>query len=140
MKLYGICVWKYLIETINENSQEQDGEEEPKRSKRARIEKSFGPDFFMYMLEGEPWTFKEVVNSTEGLMWKEAIKSEIESILHNHTWDLVDLQSGCKPLNSKWVFKRKMKVDGSIVGISNGPGWVGRPDQVRPAARFGPDL
>ena len=47
-------------------------------------------------------------------MWKEAIKSEIDSILHNHTWELVDLPSGCKPLSSKWIFKRKRKLDGSI--------------------------
>ena len=66
------------------------------------------------MLEGEPQTFKEAVNSTESLMWKEAIKSEIYSILHNHTWELVDLPPGCKPLSFKWVFKRKRKVDGSI--------------------------
>ena len=66
------------------------------------------------MLEGEPQTYKEAVNSTESLMWKEAIKSEIDSILHNHTWELVDLPSGCKPLSSKWIFKRKRKVDGSI--------------------------
>ena len=54
------------------------------------------------------------MNSTKGLMWKEAIKSEIDSILHNHTWKLGDLPLGCKPLSSKWVFKRKRKVDGSI--------------------------
>ena len=66
------------------------------------------------MLEGEPQTYKEAVNSTESLMWKEAIKSEIDSIPHNHTWELVDLPSGCKPLSSKWIFKRKRKVDGSI--------------------------
>ena len=59
--------------------------------------KSFGPDFLMYVLEGEPQTFKEAVNSIEGLMWKEAIKSEIDSILHNHTWELVVLPLGCKP-------------------------------------------
>ncbi|RVW26496.1 Retrovirus-related Pol polyprotein from transposon TNT 1-94 [Vitis vinifera] len=74
--------------------------EEPSSSKR--------------MLESEPQTFKEAVNSTEGLMWKEAIKSEIDSILQNHTWELVDLPPGCKPLSSKWIFKRQMKVDGSI--------------------------
>ena len=66
------------------------------------------------MLEGEPQTFKEVVNSIESLMWKETIMSEIDSILHNHTWELVDLPPGCKPLSSQWVFKRKRKVDGSI--------------------------
>ena len=107
---------KRVLETIHENSQDEDtdGEVEPRRSKRARTEKSFGPDFLTYMLEGEPQTYKEAVNSTESLMWKEAIKSEIDSILHNHTWELVDLPSGCKPLSSKWIFKRKRKVDGSI--------------------------
>ena len=48
------------------------------------------------------------------LMYKGAIKSEIDSILNNHTWELVDLPLGCKPLSSKYVFKRKSKVDGSI--------------------------
>ena len=47
-------------------------------------------------------------------MWKEAIKSEIDFILQNHTWELVDLPPGCKPLGSKWIFKRKIKADGSI--------------------------
>ena len=55
---------KRVLATINENSQDQDGEVEPRRSKRARIEKSFGPDFLMYVLEGKPRTFNEVVNST----------------------------------------------------------------------------
>ena len=46
--------------------------------------------------------------------WKEAVSSEIESILQNHTWELVDLPSSCKPLGYKWIFKRKLKADGSI--------------------------
>ena len=54
------------------------------------------------------------MNYTKSLMWKETIKSEIDSVLHNHTWELVDIPSGGKPLSSKWVFKRKRKVDGSI--------------------------
>ena len=59
------------------------------------------------MLEGEPQNIKEAMNSMEGLMWKEVIKSEIDSIPHNYTWELVDLLPGCKPLSSKWVFNRK---------------------------------
>ena len=107
---------KRAFETINENSQDgnDSSEVEPRCSKRARVEISFGPDFMTYMLEGEPRTYKEAVNSTEGLMSKEALDSEIESILHNHTWELLDLPPGCKPLSSKLVFKRKNKVDGSI--------------------------
>ena len=54
------------------------------------------------------------MNSIDGLMWKEAIDSEIESILHNHTWELVELPLGCKTLSFMLVFKRKRKVDGSI--------------------------
>ena len=60
-------------------------EEEPRRSKRARTEKSFGPDFLTYMLEAEPQTYKEAISSSEGPLWKEAIKSEIDSIMQNHT-------------------------------------------------------
>ena len=107
---------KQVLKTINENShdQDKDGEVEPRRSKRARAKKSFGPNFLTYVFEGKPRTFKEVVNSTESLMRKEAIKSEIDSILHNHTWELVDLPPSRKPLSSKWVFKKKRKLDGSI--------------------------
>ena len=66
---------KQDFETINENSQDGNdtGEVEPRHSKRARVEKSFGLDFLTYMLEGEPQTYKEAVNSIEGLMWKEAL-------------------------------------------------------------------
>ena len=99
-----------MDENIHEQEIEEESEEvqvEPRRSKRARIENSFGPDFLTYMVEAEPRTYKEVVSSTEGPLWKEAIRSEIDSIMQNHTWELVDLPPGCKPLGSKWIFKRK---------------------------------
>ena len=91
---------KRMLETINENSQNQDGEVESRRSKIAMAEKYFGPDSLTYVIEGEPRTFKEPVNSTKSLMWKKVIKSEIDSIPHNHTWELVDLPPSCKPLSS----------------------------------------
>ncbi|GJV14737.1 zinc finger, CCHC-type containing protein [Tanacetum coccineum] len=46
--------------------------------------------------------------------WKEAINDEIDSIVGNNTWVLADLPPGCKPLGCKWIFKRKLKVDGTI--------------------------
>ena len=54
------------------------------------------------------------MSSPEVSLWSEAVNSEIESILKNHTWKLVDLPLRCKPLRYKWIFKRKMKADGSI--------------------------
>ena len=49
--------------------------------------------------------------------WKETVNSEIESILSNHAWELIDLPRGNKPLGSKWIFKRKMKDDGTLTNI-----------------------
>ena len=89
-------------------------DEGPRRSKRARVEKSFGPDFQTCMLENEPATVKEALSGPDSPLWKEAINSEIESIMLNHTWELVDLPPGCKPLGCKWILKRKYKADGSI--------------------------
>ena len=88
--------------------------EEPRRSKRQRVPKSFGPDFLAFLLENEPQTFKEAMKSFEAQYWKEAVNSEVESILNNHTWELVDLPPGNKPLGYKWIFKRKLKDDGTI--------------------------
>ncbi|CAM8890383.1 unnamed protein product [Rhodiola kirilowii] len=34
--------------------------------------------------------------------------------MKNHTWELVDIPQGCKPLDSKWIFTKKLKVDGTI--------------------------
>ena len=88
--------------------------EEPRRSKCQRVPKSFGPDFLAFLLENEPQTFKEAMKSSEAQYWKEEVNSEVESILNNHTWELVDLPPGNKPLGYKWIFKRKLKDDGTI--------------------------
>ena len=113
---------KRTIDTVKDSDQtDQESDQrvnaetiEPRRSKRARTSKSFGPDFLTYLLENEPQSYKEAMASPEAPLWKEAINSEIDSILQNHTWELVDLPPGCKPLGYKWIFKRKMKTDGSI--------------------------
>ena len=81
--------------------------EEPRQSTRQRKSVSFGPDFVALLLENEPQTFKAAMSSSESTYWKEAVNSEIESILSNHAWELIDLPPRNKPLGSKWIFKRK---------------------------------
>ncbi|KAK4380792.1 Retrovirus-related Pol polyprotein from transposon TNT 1-94 [Sesamum angolense] len=44
----------------------------------------------------------------------EAINDEMDSIMGNNTWVLADLPPGCKLLGCKWIFKKKMKGDGTI--------------------------
>lgn len=74
----------------------------PRRSKRQRIEKSFGDDFTTaFILEEDPKTYKEAMTSIDVTFWKEAINSELESIFSNYTWELVELPRGCKPISCK---------------------------------------
>ncbi|GKC43230.1 zinc finger, CCHC-type containing protein [Tanacetum coccineum] len=54
------------------------------------------------------------IANIDSAFWKEAIDDEIGSIMENNTWVLSDLLPGCKALDCKWIFKRKMKVDGKI--------------------------
>ena len=73
-------------------------EDEPRYSKRTKVAKLFCPNFLTFLLESEPKTFKEVMSTLKAPFWKKAINSEIESIMQNHTWEIVDLTSGIKPL------------------------------------------
>eukprot|EP00253_Pinus_taeda_P028118 PITA_28118 len=42
------------------------------------------------------------------------MNEEIESILRNDTWDLIELPKNKTPIVCKWMFKPKMNADGSI--------------------------
>jgi hypothetical protein len=48
-------------------------------------------------------TFRETM-SFRDVFWKKAIKNEMDSILSNNTWVLVDLPPGYKPIGCKYVF------------------------------------
>ena len=87
---------------------------EPRRSKRPRIEKVFGPKYYVYNLQGDPTSLEEVLSSYDSSFWKEAINDEMDSIIYNNTWKLVDLPPGCKTIGCKWVLRRKLKPDGFI--------------------------
>ncbi|GJW16634.1 zinc finger, CCHC-type containing protein [Tanacetum coccineum] len=62
----------------------------------------------------DPKTFNKAMKSQDVAFWKEAINNEMDSIMGNNTWVLADLPPGCKPLSCKWIFKRKLKLDGTI--------------------------
>ncbi|GJW56941.1 zinc finger, CCHC-type containing protein [Tanacetum coccineum] len=64
--------------------------------------------------DDDPKTFDEAMKSKDVAFWKETINDEMDSIMGNNTWVLADLSPGCKPLGYKWIFKRKLKVDGTI--------------------------
>ena len=109
---------------------------EVRRSTRARKEKNLHPDFIssqsivflvegnrvdvlnkipiLLMVEDDPKTYKEAMLSRDVAFWKEAINNEMDSLLFNNTWIIVDLPPGSKAIGCKWIFRRKYNTDGSI--------------------------
>ena len=74
---------------------------EPRRSKRASISKDLGSDFVTFNVEDDPVTFKQAMASNEVKFWKESVNSEIQSIISNETWELVDLPPRCTTIGCK---------------------------------------
>jgi hypothetical protein len=109
---------------------------EQRRSQRVRKEKDFGPDFIsyqvnVYLVEGnrekvlnkfpfvgnveeDPNTYNEAMASRDATFWREAVNDEMDSILSNNTWVLLDLPLGSNTIGCKWVFRRKYRTDGSV--------------------------
>ena len=58
---------------------------EPRRSKRARVENDFGPDYYIFNIEENLQNLKEVLTSLDSIFWKEATNDEIESLISNRT-------------------------------------------------------
>ena len=38
----------------------------------------------------------------------------MDSIMSNGTWEITDIPSGCKPVGCKWIFKKKLRPDGTV--------------------------
>jgi hypothetical protein len=85
-----------------------------RKIKRQRVAKSFGNDFIVYLVKDTPITISEAYSSPDADLWKEAVRSEMESIMSNGTWEVVDRPYGCQPIDYKWIFKKKLRPDGTI--------------------------
>jgi len=59
----------------------------------------------------EPRTFEEAATSSQ---WVQAMQVEINALKANNTWIEADLPPGKRTISSKWVFKIKLKADGSL--------------------------
>ena len=77
---------------------ETDDSEAPRRSKRQRVAKSFGDDFTVYLVDDTPTTIAEANASPDADDWKEAVQSEMDSILSNGTWKHTERPYSCKPV------------------------------------------
>lgn len=113
------------IEEENNDSQPESSEEteelQVRRSSRTSKKPAYLDDYIylageegehlLLLFNEEPWDFKTAM---EERVWREACKEDINSIVKNKTWDLVDLPPGVKAIGLKWIFKIKRNADGSI--------------------------
>ena len=75
---------------------------------------AFGSNFSLTITDDDPITIREVVDLEDGKIWKEAMVDEMASLHKNEAWDLVELPAGKKPIGRKWVFKKKMNLEGKV--------------------------
>ena len=59
-------------------------------------------------------TYSKAILSSDSDKWLNAIKSEIDSMYANQVWMLVDAPESVTPIGCKWVFKKKIGVEGQV--------------------------
>ncbi|XP_073119685.1 uncharacterized mitochondrial protein AtMg00820-like [Henckelia pumila] len=69
-----------------------------------------GPEFGC-----DPRTFKEAISDVDASKWLEAMQSKFDSMHSNQVWTLVDPPNGIVPIGCKWIYKRKLGVDGKVL-------------------------
>jgi hypothetical protein len=63
------------------------------------------------LLDEEPTCFEEAIQKKE---WADAMIEEYQSIIKNDVWEIVPIPKSKDVVSSKWLFKIKHVVDGSI--------------------------
>lgn len=61
--------------------------------------------------DAEPTLYEE---ATKHWVWKDAMVDEYNSIMKNEVWEVVPRPKGKSVVSSKWIYKIKHSVDGSI--------------------------
>jgi hypothetical protein len=83
---------------------------QPRRS--ARIRELCGD--LLLLDDDEPATYAEVMMDPNSEKWQSAMRSEIDSMGDNQVWNLVDLPDGVRPIECKWIYKKKKNMDRNV--------------------------
>ena len=70
-------------------------------------------NYLLLTNDGEPECYDEVLQDENSSKWELAMKDEMNSLLGNQTWELIELPVGKKALYNKWVYRIKNEYDGS---------------------------
>ena len=76
---------------------------------------AFSPEQDTRLVIPVPDTYDEAIKDPIwGKLWLEAIQAELTALVANGTWDVVVPPTDANIVTSKWVFKAKMHIDGSL--------------------------
>ena len=68
----------------------------------------------MSIIDDVPRNVKEVVDSEDSDLWKKDMVEEMDALDKNEDWYLVQLPTGRKVIGIKWIFKKKLNVEGKV--------------------------
>ena len=63
----------------------------------------------------DPRTLTEAMRSNEADLWRTAMGEELQALMDNNTWELVQLPADKKAIGCKWLFKTKRDEHGRVV-------------------------
>ncbi|GAA0140593.1 hypothetical protein LIER_01908 [Lithospermum erythrorhizon] len=86
---------------------------ELRRSTRPHVPNKRYMDYLLLTDEGESECYDEACLTSDSSKWDLAMKDEMQSLISNQTWELVELPKGKKALHNKWVYRVKKEHDGS---------------------------
>ncbi|KAK3033854.1 hypothetical protein RJ639_034272 [Escallonia herrerae] len=66
-------------------------------------------------VDSDPMTYTEAVISRDAAFWKEAINDEMDSIMSNETWTLVDLPPGLYMWRQRFLFTEVIATYGKAI-------------------------
>jgi len=72
------------------------------------------PKYAMFTVKSNYPERKTVKTALKDEGWTNAMGEEVESFHETHTWDLVPPNPEFTPLGCRWVFKTKLKADGTL--------------------------
>jgi len=70
----------------------------------------------------DPSSVAEAKSSPDKAKWEKAMEREMESLLSNDVWELVEPPPHRKVVGSKWIFKRKVDANGAVERIQGPTG------------------
>lgn len=100
------CEYKELESVMSELTDDQDETTEMSVSGEANLADQ---------INDEPASYAEALSSSDSDKWMSAMRDEYDSLIKNNTWRVEKLPVGRTPIKSKWVFKLKRDVAGSIM-------------------------